>query len=37
VLVVGLAGPTMNTKVKAEAATVVIELMMMGGKTPKIC
>jgi hypothetical protein len=26
-----------DTKVKPEAATVVIELLMMGGKTPEIC
>jgi hypothetical protein len=26
-----------DTKVKPEAATVVIELLMMGGKTPKTC
>jgi len=26
-----------NTKVKPEAATAVIELLMMGGKTPKTC
>jgi hypothetical protein len=26
-----------DTKVKPEAATAVIELLMMGGKTPKIC
>jgi hypothetical protein len=26
-----------DTKVKPEAATAVIELLMMGGKTPKTC
>jgi hypothetical protein len=26
-----------ETKVKPEAATAVIELLMMGGKTPEIC
>jgi hypothetical protein len=26
-----------DTKVKPEAATLVIELLMMGGKTPKTC
>jgi hypothetical protein len=26
-----------DTKVKPEAATAVIELLIMGGKTPKIC
>jgi hypothetical protein len=26
-----------NTKVKPEAATAVIELLMMGGKTPETC
>ena len=26
-----------DTKVKPEAATAVIELLMMGGKTPEIC
>jgi hypothetical protein len=26
-----------NTKVKQEAATAVIELLMMGGKTPETC
>jgi hypothetical protein len=26
-----------DTKVKPEAATVVIELMMMSGKTPETC
>jgi hypothetical protein len=26
-----------DTKVKPEAATVVIELLMMGGKTPETC
>jgi len=26
-----------DTKVKLEAATVVIELLMMGGKTPETC
>jgi hypothetical protein len=40
----GPAGPTTNTddyhhdtKVKPEAATAIIELMMMGGKTPETC
>jgi hypothetical protein len=41
VFVVGPARPRTqhdyhhNTKVKPEAATAVIELLMMGGKTPK--
>jgi hypothetical protein len=26
-----------DTKVKPEAATAVIELLMMGGRTPKTC
>jgi hypothetical protein len=26
-----------DTKVKPEAATIVIELLMMGGKTPETC
>jgi len=26
-----------DTKIKAEAATAVIELLMMGGKTPETC
>jgi len=26
-----------NTKVKPEAATAVIELLMKGGKTPETC
>jgi hypothetical protein len=26
-----------DTKVKTEAATAVIELLMMGGKTPETC
>jgi len=26
-----------DTKVKPEAATAVIELLMMGGKTPETC
>jgi len=26
-----------DTKVKSEAATAVIELLMMGGKTPETC
>jgi hypothetical protein len=26
-----------DTKVKSEAATTVIELLMMGGKTPETC
>ena len=29
--------PDHNTKVKPEAATAVIELLMMGGKTPETC
>jgi hypothetical protein len=33
VFVVGPADPTTNTK----AATAVIELLMMGGKTPETC
>jgi hypothetical protein len=44
VLVVGPASPTTtqhdyhhDTKVKPEAATAVIELLMMGGKTPETC
>jgi hypothetical protein len=41
VFVVGPAGPQHDchhdTKVKPEAATAVIELLMMGGKTPKTC
>jgi hypothetical protein len=45
VFVVGPAGPTMNTqhvyhhdtKVKPDAATAVIELLMMDWKTPEIC
>jgi len=43
VFVVGLARPRTqhnchhNTKVKPEAATAVIELLMMGGKTPETC
>jgi hypothetical protein len=44
VFVVGPAGPTRtqhgyhhDTKVKPEAATAVIELLMMGGKTPETC
>jgi hypothetical protein len=44
VFVVGPVGPTTNaydchldTKVKPEAATAVIELLMMGGKTPETC
>jgi hypothetical protein len=44
VLVVGPAGPTTNTarrlpqyEVKPEAATAVIELLMMGGKMTKTC
>jgi len=47
VLVVGPAGqPALpltqydcshDTKVKPEAATAVIELLMMGGKTPETC
>jgi hypothetical protein len=28
---------TTTTKVKPEAATAVIELLMMGGKTPETC
>jgi inosine-uridine nucleoside N-ribohydrolase len=38
-IVLFVAGPTTNTqhdtKVKPEAATAVIELLMMGGKTPE--
>jgi hypothetical protein len=47
VFVVGLAGRPArprtehdchhDTKVKPEAATAVIELLMMGGKTPETC
>ena len=43
VFVVGAARPRTqhgyhhDTKVKAEAATVVIELLMMGGKMPQTC
>jgi len=44
VFVVGPAGPTTNTarlspryEDKPEAATAVIELLMMGGKTPETC
>ena len=44
VFVVGPAGPTTNTarlspryEGKPEAATAVIELLMMGGKTPETC
>jgi len=44
VFVVGPAGPTTNTarlspryEGKSEAATVVIELLMMGRKTPEKC
>jgi hypothetical protein len=43
VFVVGLAWPRTqhnchhDTKVKPEAATAVIELLMMGGKTPETC
>jgi hypothetical protein len=44
VCVVGPAGPTTNTarlspryESKTEAATPVIELLMMGGKTPETC
>ena len=29
--------PDHNTKVKPEAATAVIELLMMGGRTPETC
>jgi hypothetical protein len=40
-VVVGLAGRQHDchhdTKVKPEAATAVIELLMMGGKTPETC
>jgi inosine-uridine nucleoside N-ribohydrolase len=35
-----ITGPTTNTaryEVKPEAATAVIELLMMGGKTPETC
>jgi hypothetical protein len=27
----------LDTKIKPEAATAVIELLMMGGKTPETC
>jgi len=44
VFVVGLTGPTTNTvcyhhdtRVKPGAATAVIELLMMGGRTPETC
>jgi hypothetical protein len=46
VFVIGPADPTTNTrthdyyydtKVKLEAATAVIEFLMMGGKTPETC
>jgi len=42
VFLVGPGGPTQhdyhhNMKVKAEAATTIIELLMMGGKTPETC
>jgi hypothetical protein len=42
VFVVGSAGRTQHgchhdTKVKLEAATAVVELLMMGGKTPETC
>jgi hypothetical protein len=39
VFVVGPVGPTTNTtrKVKPEAAIAVIELLMMGGRTPETC
>ena len=37
VFVVGPAGYHHDTKVKPEAATAVIELLMMGGKTPETC
>jgi len=30
-------GYHLDTKVKPEAATAVIELLMMGGKTPETC
>jgi len=41
-VVVGLAGPTTTnstaiTTLKPEAATVVVELLMMGVRTPKTC
>jgi hypothetical protein len=37
--VVFVVGPVSrhDTKVKPEAATAVIELLMMGGKTPETC
>ena len=35
VFVVGPTGPTTNTA--SEAATAVIELLMMGGRRPKTC
>jgi len=44
VFVVGpvITGPTQHgyhhdTKVKPEAATAVVELLIMGGKTPETC
>jgi hypothetical protein len=38
VFVVGPAGPTTNTaRLSPETATAVIELLMMGGKTPETC
>ena len=37
VFVVGPAGYHHDTKVYPEAATAVIELLMMGGKTPETC
>jgi hypothetical protein len=41
-VVVGPAGPTMTmtistAKVKPEATTAVVELVMMGVRTPKTC
>jgi len=35
--VVGPASPTMNTARLSEAATAVIEVLMMGGKMPETC
>jgi hypothetical protein len=37
VFVVGPADCHHDTKVKPEAATAVIEILMMGGKTPETC
>jgi hypothetical protein len=35
--VVAASGFTFDTKVKPEAAIAVVELLMMGGKTPETC